>query len=159
LGTHHRFSLLVRSVSAVARPSPVLGDWLPLRNSASPAGEAEQRGPLRRRFAVIQTPRSRRIRVTPATIDVVNTPDMSTRSAECLGCACQDRENGAAHKLLREAEASTVIGVLAAMCIVDPAGRVELVNLMREAIFDQRKRCVLRMRARCPHGGPYAVSQ
>jgi hypothetical protein len=83
---------------------------------------------------------------------------MPTGSAECLGCACQDRENRPAHKLLRKAEASTIIGLLAAMCLADSVERAELVNLMREAIFDQRERCVLRMRRRCPHGGLHAVT-
>lgn len=54
-------------------------------------------------------------------MDSVDTPDLSDK---CLSCACQDRENETARKLLKKAEASSLIGVLAAMCMEDSAGRL-----------------------------------
>lgn len=65
-------------------------------------------------------------------------PDQSTR---CLTCACANADNAAAGRLLREAEALTATGVIAAIFLAQSGSRWQLTEHARQAIAEQRAWC------------------
>ncbi len=73
--------------------------------------------------------RDRRIRYIPE------------RAAACLACACEDRRNDAARHLLRSTNALSSTGVLAAIVIAASEAHLEIVELARAAINEQRELC------------------
>jgi hypothetical protein len=63
------------------------------------------------------------------------------RAAACLTCACEDPRNATARILLRHTCSLSVTGVLAAILIADSSEHVDIVNLARTAIEEQREIC------------------
>ena len=67
--------------------------------------------------------------------------DLPDQASRCLACACENRQNRAAARLLSLADALTATGVVAAMFIAGNEARNELSASARDAIAEQREWC------------------
>lgn len=70
--------------------------------------------------------------------------DLPEHSANCLNCACENRDNRAAQRLKETTSAHTVTGVVAATYLATGDQHTQILWMTRAAINEQRSWCELR---------------
>lgn len=75
----------------------------------------------------------------------------SEAAADCLTCACENRENLSGQSLLSKTRSLTAVGVLAAVLVDESPEHLEILQGARIAIRDQRDWCMEKgpFRQRC----------
>jgi hypothetical protein len=66
----------------------------------------------------------------------------SEAAADCLTCACENRENLSGQSLLLKTRSLTAVGVLAAVLVDESPEHLEILHSARTAIREQRDWCM-----------------
>ena len=67
---------------------------------------------------------------------------LSDAAADCLTCACANKENRTARMLLSTTRSLSAVGVLAAVLIDESPEHLEILHSARDAIREQRDWCL-----------------